>query len=72
MQNQSRISVQINGKIETLQAGTTIYEIIKKYNIQNRNIAVAINGRIVTKNDYNKQVIQENSKIDIITAAGGG
>ena len=46
--------------------------IFKKNNISENNIVVEINKEIITKNLWEKYKLNNNDKVEIITAVGGG
>lgn len=64
----------VNGNHISLQEleKPTIEELIKKFNIKNSMIAVEINGKIISKSEWKKQILKENDKIEIIRFVGGG
>ena len=50
----------------------TISEFLKKNNISENNIVIEINKEIITKNLWEKYKLNNNDKVEIITAVGGG
>ena len=67
----SKIKIHLNGKIE--QAESAHLEILlNTFAPKDRPFAVEINGEIVPSAKFSDYSIQENDKIEIISAVGGG
>ncbi len=63
--------IQLNGKKTNLQKKTSISELISKFKLNSKNIAVELNGRILPKNRY-KVFLKDKDKIEIVHFIGGG
>ena len=50
----------------------TIEQLLVHESITPRGVAVAINGEIISKSDWNTTTLQESDVIEIVTAAAGG
>lgn len=61
----------INGRREEVNDLKNIDDLIQKLGYS-ANIAVAVNGVIVFKEDYAQVSLQENMKIEILTPKAGG
>ena len=46
--------IQLNGKKLALKQTISIYQLLKKYKINGKKVAIEINGRILSKNNYKK------------------
>jgi sulfur carrier protein len=66
------MNILINGKKFFAETDFTISEFLKKNNISENNIVVEINKEIITKNLWGKHKLNNNDKVEIITAVGGG
>ena len=66
------MNIFINGKKFFYETDLTISEFLKKNNISENNIVVEINKEIITKNLWEKYKLNNNYKVEIITAVGGG
>ena len=64
--------IQLNGKKIRLQSNFSIFDLLKKYKLLNKRIAIEHNGRIVPKIKYKKKQLRENDKIEIVHFIGGG
>tara|TARA_Y100001970_G_scaffold92652_1_gene116809 strand:+ start:11135 stop:11335 length:201 start_codon:yes stop_codon:yes gene_type:complete len=63
------INNELNTKIVT---PLSINDLIKTLDIKSRNIAVAVNEKVVRKSDWGQFEIHKNDRIDIVKAVGGG
>ena len=64
--------IQLNGKIITIRSNVTIYELLKKYKLNNKKVAIEHNGIIIPKLNYKKRYLKNNDKIEIVHFIGGG
>ena len=64
--------IQLNGKKITINKNMTISNVLVKYKLDNKKVAIELNGEILPKNKYNKKKLQENDKIEIVHFIGGG
>ena len=70
----SNINVKINGVLETfsLEKNVTLYVILEKYLKQNKNIAVALNFKLVSKSEWKKIKVNDQDSIEIVSPFPGG
>ena len=66
------MNIFVNQKKIVASKESTIINILENLDIENKYLAVEINGAILPKSEYDKYIIQENDKIEIINAIGGG
>ena len=59
-------------KYPKLKKNINIQDILRMNNISDENIVVEINRTIISKMYWDDTRIEENDKIEIITAVGGG
>tara|TARA_B100000963_G_scaffold333770_1_gene326398 strand:- start:11457 stop:11660 length:204 start_codon:yes stop_codon:yes gene_type:complete len=64
--------IQLNGKKISIKSNFTILDLLKKYKLLNKKIAVEYNGVIVHKINYKKKFVKNNDKIEIVHFIGGG
>ncbi len=64
--------IQLNGKKLALKQTISIYQLLKKYKINGKKVAIEINGRILSKNNYKKKFIKDKDRIEIVQFIGGG
>ena len=66
------MNIFVNQKKIIISKESTIINILANLDIENKYLAVEINENILPKSEYDKYIIQENDKIEIINAIGGG
>ena len=66
------MNIFINGKVSEVKKNINIQDILRMNNISDENIVVEINRTIISKMYWDDTRIQENDKIEIMTAVGGG
>ena len=64
--------IQLNGKKITLKTKLSIMDLLKKYKLDNKKIAVEYNGAIIPKLKYSKKFLKNNDKLEIVHFIGGG
>ena len=64
--------IQLNGKKISIKSNSTIYDLLKRYKLINKKIAIEYNGSIVHKINYKKKILKINDKIEIVHFIGGG
>jgi|TARA_B100001093_G_C25982680_1_gene658131 sulfur carrier protein len=64
--------IQLNGRNISIQGKQSIFNLLKKYKINNKKVAVEVNGKIINKNRYKLSYIKNNDKIEIVHFIGGG
>ena len=76
MQNLQKIMDKIefilNDKEELIEQNSSLLLLIKRKKIQERNIAVEVNQKIIPKSEWNDFKIKQNDIIEVVTAIGGG
>lgn len=66
------MNIFINGKVSEVKKNINIRDILRMNNISDENIVVEINKTVISKKYWHDTRIEENDKIEIITAVGGG
>ena len=64
--------IQLNGKKVVIQSNYSLFDLLKKYKLLNKKVAVEHNGVIIPKINYKKKNIKNNDKIEIVHFIGGG
>jgi len=64
--------IQLNGRKLELSSKYSIATMLKKYKINDKKIAVELNGKIINRNKYKLIYIKNKDKIEIVYFIGGG
>ncbi len=64
--------IYLNGKETEIEKELNIKELITSQGLDNKMIAVAINMKIIHKNENSKTKIYDGDKIEIVRPVGGG
>ena len=64
--------IQLNGKQLKINKNLSIKNLLKKYKLNERKIAIELNGVILPKQLYGKKKIRDRDKIEIVHFIGGG
>ena len=62
----------LNGAAITVDAGTTVGSLIDGSVPDRRGIAVAVNGGVVPRSQWDHTRLSEGDRVEILTAAQGG
>lgn len=66
------ISVVVNGKQEQLEAPISLMEFLESKGVAGRRIAVAHNGDVLRRDEYEGVIINDRDRIEIVLPVGGG
>ena len=55
-----------------MKPNLSILKLLKKYKLNNKKVAIELNGKIVPKANLNKKNLKDQDKIEIVHFIGGG
>ena len=64
--------IQLNGKKVVIKSNYSIFDLLKKYNLSDKKVAIEYNGKIIQRVNYKKKFLRNNDKIEVVTFIGGG
>ena len=64
--------IQLNGKKVIIKTSYSIFDLLKKYKLSNKQIAIEHNGIIVPRDKLKKKYLKNNDKLEIVHFIGGG
>ena len=64
--------IQLNGKKVVIKSNYSILDLLKKYKLANKKVAIEHNGTIVPKTSYKKKYLKNNDQVEIVHFIGGG
>jgi sulfur carrier protein len=68
------MKIVVNGEIKELSEGATVAEVIEMLGRDpaGRGIAVAVNGDVVARGTWHVTLLQDDDKVEVLAAVGGG
>lgn len=66
------MKVKVNNKDLELNGQNSLLQIVQTLELPDKGVAVAVNNRIVRREDWATYTVQENDQIIVIKAACGG
>ena len=70
--NENKVKIILNGQEYFIHEDKNIDELVSDLNLKNKSFALALNGEVIKKENFGNFMIMPNSKIEIISAVGGG
>ncbi len=64
--------IQLNGRIISIKTNYSIFDLLKKYNLSNKKVAIEHNGIIIPKINYKKKFLKNKDRVEVVTFIGGG
>ena len=64
--------IQINGRKIAVKQNFSILDVLKKYKLNRKKVAIELNGKILPQNKYGSRKLKNNDKIEIVQFIGGG
>ena len=64
--------IQLNGKKISIKSKETIYDLLKKFKLNNKKVAIEHNGIIISKINYRRKYLKDNDKLEVVHFIGGG
>ena len=72
MKKINKVKIKINGKNFVIKPKMTLKDVITKYKIPEKKVAIELNEKIVNKQKLRKIKIKNFDKIEIVHFIGGG
>jgi len=66
------ISLVVNGKNCELEAPTPLNDYLRRAGLADRRIAVAVNGVVLRKEEFEGTLLQQDDRVEIVRPVGGG
>jgi len=64
--------IQLNGKKITINQKVSLFDLLKKYKLDKKKVAIELNGSIISKSRFKKRLIKNDDKVEIVHFIGGG
>lgn len=66
------MDVEVNGEERQFPEGTTLARLLEQVGTTQRGVAVALDGTVVTRSEWQRVVLSDGAKVEILTAVQGG
>ena len=66
------IALTINGQPHRLEAPMTVADYLRSLGLDRRFIAVARNGDVVDREEFDRVTLQEGDRVEVVRPVGGG
>lgn len=66
------MNILVNGKSEQFEDQLTAAQLVEILGLQGKRIAMEVNQEIVPRSTYDSFQLNENDRVEIINAVGGG
>jgi len=64
--------IQLNGKKVDIKSSYSIFDLLKKYKLLAKRVAIEHNGIIVPKIKYKSKYLKDKDRVEIVHFIGGG
>ena len=64
--------IQLNGKKISIKSKVTVYDLLKRFKLNNKKVAIEHNGAIIPVGNYKKKFLKNKDKIEVVHFIGGG
>ena len=72
MKKINKVKIRINGKNFVIKPKMSLKDVITKYKIPEKNVAIELNKKIVNKQNFGRIILKKLDKIEIVHFIGGG
>ena len=66
------ITIFVNGEMQQIADSITIEQFLEGLNLSQKRLAIEINQAIVPRSQFSNQTFNEQDKVEIVQAIGGG
>lgn len=66
------MNIIINGEVKTFKENTTLMQVLKELSLEGKVMAAAINMEIVKQDSWDKCVLSDGDKLELLDFVGGG
>ena len=70
--NVPRVKYVLNGESQESLAPLSVLDLLGRFELRQRRVAVAINAEVVPKSRFAEVFVRDGDKVEVIHAVGGG
>ncbi|NMB34591.1 MAG: sulfur carrier protein ThiS [Clostridium sp.] len=64
--------IVVNGEKMQIKDGNTLLDLVLEKKLENDQIVIEYNRRVIKKKNWEEHILKENDKIEILRFVGGG
>ena len=64
--------ISVNGENKFIPQGISILKLLESLKINSKRVVIELNNEIIKQSDFEKVILQEKDKLEIVTFVGGG
>jgi len=68
----SMLDIELNGQAYRLPAGQTLADLVLALGVSKQAVALAVNRQVVPRQQWKERLLQQQDRVDIVRAIGGG
>ena len=66
------VRITLNGEERRLEAALTVAQLLESLGLVGQRVAVEVNHEIVPRSRYADVVLEDNDRVEVVRAIGGG
>jgi len=66
------MKIIINGNEKKFKSGVTLLDVLKELSLEDKVMAAALNMDIIKQNEWDKCVLKDSDKLELLDFVGGG
>ncbi len=66
------VRVVVNGKREDVDDGSTVADLVRRFNLTPPRVAVEVNAELVPRATYGEVPLSSGDRVEIVSFVGGG
>jgi thiamine biosynthesis protein ThiS len=66
------IQIILNGKPHNIKEKTNIISLLETLSLSEKKVAIEINEEVIPRDNYDKKILSEKDRVEIVHFIGGG
>jgi sulfur carrier protein len=66
------LEIELNGAAHTLPRAASLHELVDMLELSGQALALAVNRRVVPREQWRTTLLQPRDQVDVVRAIGGG
>ncbi len=66
------MKIKLNGENKTVKEGSSVSDLLSAFSIKPEAVVVELNLKIISKDNWETTVLQDNDNVEIVRFVGGG